>query len=117
MPERPTGVNPPARRGETVFSILSTVGDVLLLQLYFLVCCVGIVTIVPGAVAVQRTLPVALGQEVPGISRLYWRNLLWAVRRFWLAGLGVCALAVMLVIGLLFWPPRPIRPGWSGSLC
>lgn len=103
MTEPRSNAGTPAKKGETAFSILSTVGDVLLLQVLFLLTSIGVVTIVPAAIAVQRALPEALGQEHPAIARLYWRHLRWAVRRFWLFGLGVCVLAVTLVIGLLFW--------------
>ncbi|MFC0624958.1 hypothetical protein [Kribbella deserti] len=101
----------PARRGETAFSVLSTIGDVLLLQVLFLLTCVGVVTIIPGAIAVQRALPEALAQEHPAIARLYWRNLRWAVRNFWHFGLGVCVVTVVLVFSLLFWASAgdPIR--------
>lgn len=94
-----------------MFSWLSTIGDLLALQLLFLLSCVGIVTIVPAAIALQRALPSALSQEHPAIARRYWKNLVWAVRRFWLAGLGVCAVGLMLAFGLLFWASAggPVR--------
>lgn len=100
-----------ARRTATVMAVLSTVGDLLLLQLLFLVLSIGIVTLVPAAIALQRVLPVAIGQEHAGLTRRFWREFTWALRRFWLPGIGLCAGAVALITAFLFWAATadPIR--------
>lgn len=84
-------------------AVLTIIGDVLMLQLAFLVLSLGVVTLVPAAVALQRVLPEALGQEHASLLARFWRQFTWALRRFWLAGLGVCVGAVVLVVAILFW--------------
>jgi uncharacterized membrane protein YesL len=86
-----------------VIAKLSVVGDLLMLQFLFLLCSVGIVTLVPAAFALQRVLPEAIAQEHPALVRRFWRQLKWAFRRFWLAGLGLYVGSLALVTGILFW--------------
>jgi uncharacterized membrane protein YesL len=94
-----------------VLSKLSLIGDLLMLQLVFLVCSVGIVTLYPAAFALQRVLPEALAQEHPALLRRFWRQFKWAFGRFWAAGLGLYAGSIALAFGLLFWASTdgPIR--------
>jgi uncharacterized membrane protein YesL len=82
---------------------VALVGDLLMLQLLFLICSIGIVTLVPAVFALQRVLPEAIGQEHPALMRRFWRQLKWAFRRFWLAGLGLYVGSIALVAGILFW--------------
>jgi len=98
-------------RTNAVLSKLSVIGDLLMLQLVFLVCSVGIVTLYPAAFALQRVLPDAIGQEHPALMRRFWRQFKWAFGRFWLAGLGLYAGSIALAFGLLFWASTdgPIR--------
>ena len=100
-----------AGRTGAVLSKLSMIGDLLMLQLAFLVCSVGIVTLYPAAFALQRVLPEAIGQEHPGLLRRFWRQLKWAFPRFWLAGLGLYFGSIALAFGLFFWASTngPIR--------
>lgn len=90
-------------RGGAVLSKLSMVGDLLMLQLVFVVCSLGIVTLYPAAFALQRVLPDAIGQEHPALMRRFWRQFKWAFRRFWLAGLVLYAGSIALAFGMLFW--------------
>jgi uncharacterized membrane protein YesL len=87
----------------TVMAKVSVVVDLLMLQLLFLICTIGIVTLVPAAFALQRVLPEAIGQEHPALARRFWRQLKWAFRRFWLAGLGLYVGSIALVTGIFFW--------------
>ncbi|ADB29487.1 protein of unknown function DUF624 [Kribbella flavida DSM 17836] len=98
-------------RTNVVMSKLSTAGDLLMLQLAFLVLSVGIVTLFPAAFALQRVLPYAIGQEHPSLLRRFWGEFRWAFRHFWLAGLGLYFGGVALAFGLLFWASTggPIR--------
>jgi uncharacterized membrane protein YesL len=100
-----------AGRTGAVLSKLSMIGDLLMLQLAFLVCSVGIVTLYPAAFALQRVLPEAIGQEHPGLLRRFWRQFKWAFPRFWLAGLGLYFGSIALAFGLFFWASTngPIR--------
>jgi uncharacterized membrane protein YesL len=98
-------------RTNVVMAKLSLVGDLLMLQLVFLVLSVGVVTLFPAAFALQRTLPYAIGQEHPALLRRFWNEFKWAFGRFWLIGLGLYAGAVALTFGLLFWASTdgPVR--------
>ncbi|MDX6250789.1 MAG: hypothetical protein QOF10_4149 [Kribbellaceae bacterium] len=98
-------------RSNVVLSKLSMVGDLLMLQLVFVVLSVGVVTLYPAAFALQRVLPDAIGQEHPQLLRRFWRQFRWAFPRFWLAGLCLYAGSIALAFGLLFWVQTggPIR--------
>jgi uncharacterized membrane protein YesL len=98
-----TEANRVSRTTTSVMAKVSLVGDLLMLQLLFLICSVGIVTLVPAAFALQRVLPDAIGQEHPALMRRFWRQLRWAFRRFWLAGLGLYVGSIALVTGIFFW--------------
>ena len=82
---------------------LSMIGDLLMLQLVFLVLGFGIITLFPAAFALQRVLPDAISQDRPRLLRRYFKEFGWAMRRFWLSGFGLYAGAVMLAFGISFW--------------
>jgi uncharacterized membrane protein YesL len=90
-------------RSSTLMAKLSMVGDLLVLQLLFLLCSLGVVTLVPAAFALQRVLPDAIGQEHVGLARRFWQQLGWAFRRFWLVGLGLYVGSLALAFGIAFW--------------
>jgi uncharacterized membrane protein YesL len=92
-----------AGRTNAVMAKLSIVGDLLMLQLVFLVLGFGIITLFPAAFAMQRVLPDAISQERPRLLRLFFQQFGWAMRRFWLAGCGLWAGSVMLAFGISFW--------------
>ncbi|WP_433164644.1 YesL family protein [Kribbella sp. CA-247076] len=92
-----------AGRTNAVLSKLSVVGDLLMLQLVFLVLSVGIVTLFPAAFAMQRVVPDAISQDRPSLLRRYFQQFKWAFRRFWLTGLGLYFGGVALAFGLTFW--------------
>ncbi|ONI67462.1 hypothetical protein BWI15_30525 [Kribbella sp. ALI-6-A] len=98
-------------RTNVVMSKLSLVGDLLMLQLVFLLFSVGIVTLFPAAFALQRVLPYAIGQEHPALLRRFWGEFKWCFRRFWPAGLALYFGGVALAFGLFFWASTngPIR--------
>ena len=94
-----------ARHSSTTraLGILNAVGDVLVLQLSFAVASIGIVTILPAAIALQRGLDeVLIGGESASIRRFAvrtWREFL----TYWRLSIAVPALALMLVVGTFFW--------------
>lgn len=100
-----------AGRTGAVLSKLSMIGDLLMLQLAFLLLSVGVVTLYPAAFALQRVLPEAIGQEHPALMRRFWRQFTWAFKRFWLTGLALYFGSVALAFGLFFWASTngPIR--------
>ncbi|MEU4192903.1 DUF624 domain-containing protein [Kribbella sp. NPDC026611] len=92
-----------AGRTNAVLSKLSVVGDLLLLQLVFLVLGFGIVTLFPAAFAMQRVLPDAISQERPRLMGRFFGEFRWAMKRFWLSGFALYVGSVMLAFGLSFW--------------
>ncbi|MET7281966.1 DUF624 domain-containing protein [Kribbella sp. NPDC005582] len=90
-------------RTNAVLAKLTVVGDLLLLQLTFLVVSAGIITLFPAAFALQRVLPEAISQERTGLMRLFFREFVWTFKRFWLSGFGLYVGGVMLAFGLAFW--------------
>lgn len=99
VPDREGG----AGRTNAVLSKLSVVGDLLMLQLVFLVLSIGIVTLFPAAFALQRVLPDAISQDRPSLLRHFFRQFVWAFKRFWLIGLGLYFGGIALAFGLAFW--------------
>ncbi|MFI5691926.1 DUF624 domain-containing protein [Kribbella sp. NPDC051586] len=92
-----------AGRTTTVLAKLSVVGDLLMLQLVFVVISLGILTLFPAAFAMQRVLPDAISQDKPKLMRRFFREFRWAMKRFWLSGFGLYAGAVLLAFGISFW--------------
>ena len=90
-------------RTSTVLSKLSMIGDLLMLQLVFLVLSFGIVTLFPAAFALQRVLPDAVSQDRPSLLRRFFKEFAWAFRRFWLSGFGLYVGGLMLAFGIAFW--------------
>ncbi|GAA0934256.1 hypothetical protein GCM10009554_20110 [Kribbella koreensis] len=105
------GTGAGAGRTNAVLSKLSVVGDLLMLQIVFLVLSLGIVTLYPAAFAFQRVLPDALSQEHPQLLRRFFRQFRWAFPRFWLSGLALYFGSIALAFGLIFWANAngPIR--------
>lgn len=92
-----------ASRTNAVLAKLTMIGDLLMLQLVFLVLSLGIVTLFPAAVAMQRVLPDAISQDRPALLRRFFQQFRWAFRRFWLIGLGLYFGGIALAFGLAFW--------------
>jgi len=99
VPQRDGGVG----RTNTVMAKLSIIGDLLMLQLAFLVLGFGIITLFPAAFAMQRVLPDAISQDRPALLRRFFKEFVWAMRRFWLSGFGLYAGGVLLAFGISFW--------------
>jgi uncharacterized membrane protein YesL len=92
-----------AGRTNAVLAKLTMIGDLLMLQLVFLVLSVGVVTLFPAAFALQRVLPDAISQDRPSLLRRFFQQFGWAFRRFWLTGLGLYFGGIALAFGLAFW--------------
>ncbi len=99
VPERDGG----AGRTNAAMAKLSMVGDLLMLQLIFVVLSFGIVTVFPAAFALQRVLPDAIRQDRPSLLRWFFKQFVWAFKRFWLLGLGLYFGGAALAFGLAFW--------------
>ena len=99
-----------ARIRSRLFTATTIVGDVLLLQLYWPAVCVGVVTIVPASVALQRALHDVLVDGRADTSRVFFSRFGAAWRRFWLAGVIAPVLGVLYVFAVLFWASTQ---GWG----
>src|SRR3954449_3033594 len=83
----------------TPFAALTRLGEVLILQLLFLVASVPVVTVLPAAMALQRSLSEQLS-GTPRPAATFVSHLSWTLRRFWLTGL---LLVVGVVVGAVAW--------------
>lgn len=83
--------------------ILNSFGEVLVLQLCFAVASLGVVTILPAAIALQRGLDEVLaGSESASIRRFAVR--IWQeFRAYWRLSIAVPAGALVLIVGIFFW--------------
>ena len=92
-----------ANRTSTVLSKLAVVGDLLMLQLVFLVISLGILTLFPAAFALQRVVPDAISQERPKLLRRFFGEFRQAMKQYWLPGFGLWTGGMLLVFGISFW--------------
>ncbi|MGZ0149404.1 DUF624 domain-containing protein [Kribbella sp. WER1] len=92
-----------ANRTATVLTKLSVVGDLLMLQLAFLVLSIGILTLFPAAFAMQRVLPDAISQERPKLLRRFFAEFKQMMKQHWLPGFGLWTGGLMLAFGISFW--------------
>jgi uncharacterized membrane protein YesL len=92
-----------ANRTSTVLAKLAVVGDLLMLQLVFLVISLGILTLFPAAFAMQRVLPDAISQERPKLLRRFFAEFRQTMKQYWLPGVGLWTGSVLLAFGISFW--------------
>jgi hypothetical protein len=91
-------------RTQTTWDALSRAGEVLTLQLLFVLTSLPIVTVVPAALALQRSLHQLLVLKAPKPSPLFFENFRWAVRGFWVVGLGAAlGVATISSAGVFWW--------------
>jgi hypothetical protein len=85
-----------------IIAAISTIGTALLLQVCFVVCALGVITAVPAAIALQRSLSDdRIGERVGILS--YLRHFATAWRQSWPLGIVGALLTVGFVVGGLFW--------------
>jgi hypothetical protein len=104
-------VTKPHGRVQSGWHALSVSGEVLILQLLFVLASLPLVTVLPAAVALQRSLHQLVVLKTPRPAENFILNLRWSLRRFWLAGL-LAPLAVTAITGAgLFWwsATTPVR--------
>jgi hypothetical protein len=82
---------------------IHTTGDLILLHGCFLVACVPVVTVVPAAFSLQRSMEDLLLRGDTTIASTYRKHFLWAVRRFTLVSVVVLVYAALLVVSLYLW--------------
>jgi hypothetical protein len=94
------------------FAALTWLGEVLILQLLFVVAALPIVTVLPAAVALQCSLDELLARRSGRPVTTFVRNLGWSLRRFWLPGLLLVLGLVVGVVAFWFWSARPTPARW-----
>jgi hypothetical protein len=92
-----------ASRSARLLGLFEVAGDVLLLQLMFVVASLPVITMLPAALALQRSLGDVFLEGRPRPARIYWENLRWAVVRSWKVALLLPLFTVLAAASLLFW--------------
>lgn len=82
---------------------LHTSADLILLHLCFLVASVPVVTVVPAAISLQRSMADMLLRGETAIVATFWPHYRHAVRRFTGVGVVVLAYAVLVVASVYLW--------------
>lgn len=103
-------------RGAAVVAAFDVIGEALLLQLLFVVTSVPLVTVLPAAVALQRSFRQVILEDKPGAFRRFMSEFSWAWKRFAWAGVATAFLAVVAVFSILFWLSTPGALGIA-ALC
>lgn len=103
-------------KGAAVMNGLEVAGDVLLLQILFLVFSLPLVTVVPAAVALQRTFRQVILEDKPGSTRRFLTEFRWAWARVGLSGLLAAIFTATAAFSILFWLSTPGLLG-MGALC
>lgn len=85
-----------------VVNAISAIGTALLLQLCFVICALPVITVVPAAIALQRSFADdRFGEKVGVVS--YLRHFASAWRQSWPLGIIGGLFGVGLIVGGLFW--------------
>lgn len=97
--ESTKGPSRPAR----VLGVFEVTGDILTLQLLFLVASLPVITMFPAALALQYSLGDVFVEGRPRPARLFWANFTWAMRRTWKVAILPPLFMVLAAAPLLFW--------------
>jgi uncharacterized membrane protein YesL len=103
-------------KGAAVVAAFDVTGEALLLQLLFVVISVPLVTMLPAAVALQRSFRQVILEDKPGTFRRFMSEFSWAWKRLALAGIATALLAVVAAFSILFWLSTPGALG-TAALC
>jgi uncharacterized membrane protein YesL len=94
-------------RGTALVAGFEVVGDVLLLQLLFLLASLPLVTVAPAAVALQRSFRKTVLEDRAGITRSFFNEFKWAWKRIGIPGILVPMVAGLAAFSILFWISTP----------
>lgn len=90
-------------RSARLLGVFETAGDILTLQLLFLVASLPVITIFPAALALQYSLGDIFVEGRPRPARLFRTNFIWAIRRTWKVAVLLPLLMILAAASLLFW--------------
>lgn len=82
---------------------LNLIFDLLLLHFCFLIACIPIVTVVPAALALQRSIDDNLLRQETAIVTTFIKHFRWGFRRFWVTSLAVLAYSALLFGSIYLW--------------
>lgn len=90
---------------------LDKVGNLLILQLVFVACSIPLVTVIPAAVALQRSLADFRSGDKTGVV-LFAHEFRRAWKQSWALSLGGAALTIGLGVSTSFWYASGSGAGW-----
>lgn len=98
-------------RPPRVLNTFVIAGDILLMQLLFVVAALPLVTMFPAAVALQRSFREVLVEGHPRITAVFWGNLVWSWKRTWKVAVIPPLFLVAAFTSVVFWLASDSRVG------
>jgi hypothetical protein len=90
-------------RSARLLSVFEVAGDILLLQLLFVVASLPVVTMLPAALALQRSLGATFVECRPRPAKVYWENFRWAMARSWKVAVLLPLFMIAAAASTFFW--------------
>jgi hypothetical protein len=90
-------------RSARLLSVFEVAGDILLLQLLFVVASLPVVTMLPAALALQRSLAATFVEGRPRPAKVYWENFRWAMARSWKVAVLLPLFMIAAAASIFFW--------------
>lgn len=90
-------------RSARLLSVFEVVGDILLLQLLFVVASLPVVTMLPAALALQRSLGATFVEGRPRPAKVYWESFMWAMARSWKVAVLLPLFMIAAAASIFFW--------------
>jgi hypothetical protein len=90
-------------RSARLLSVFEVAGDILLLQLLFVVASLPVVTMLPAALALQRSLGATFVEGRPQPAKVYWESFRWAMVRSWKVAVLLPLFMIAAAASILFW--------------
>lgn len=93
----------PAQRPPKLLQAFTTMGDVLYLQILFVVAAIPVVTILPTAIALQRSLRAVMVEGKPKVTAQFIIELKWALAKTWRIAIVLPLLMIAGFTSIVFW--------------
>jgi hypothetical protein len=90
-------------RSARLLSVFEVAGDVLVLQLLFVVASLPVVTMLPAALALQRSLGATFVEGRPRPAKVYWESFRWAMARSWKVAVLLPLFMIAAAASIFFW--------------
>ena len=94
---------PMTTRSARLLSVFEVAGDILLLQLLFVVASLPVVTMLPAALALQRSLGGTFVEGRPQPAKVYWESFRWALARSWKVAVLLPLFMIAAAASIFFW--------------